>query len=553
VTDDKVPQDPITLTPQILYQTESITDAQNGSCKTIELVRKNQVLVQLTETAQAPATTNTELVYGKNTRLSKDKRTLLAIIDGYPKLSKKRSNKIAVLLVEVIPLVTLSKDKMEATLTLYPPVSGLPELDSTDLHQILIENKIHFGLSLEHLSSLLARCKKEKALLQNETVARGLLPLNGKDSFLRFAIEVGPLPGKLLGNGKIDFRERKMFVGVTKGQTIATHVPATQGTPGINVAGDEVSQAPGKDIPITVSDDAEYDKESGVIRAKHGGILSLVNENSIKVCAKQLIPGNIDYYTGNIESHDAVEIGGTILPDFKVSTNGDLLLGGNARSAIINCNGNLVIKGGIIGNKCRVKVKGDADLRFIEQGHLRAEGKVIIRKQAYYSKVMADKEILCEESSQIMAGILIGGRSLNLGNVGSPNAPPAMLIAGVAPERYLRYMKIREKLHDIEQERLLFLQRFGLQKKIPLRKSLEESIEALYQDMSKINLIPETSINRDGKGTEYLKEVSITVQKTVFSDTELQIGNITRTLKNDYTSVKFSLDPDQNNIIINNL
>jgi len=553
VTDDTPSLELMNLIPTILYQTEEITDAEGCSFQTIELVRKDQALVQLTEPVKIQPGHPTELVHGKNTRLSKDKNTLLANIDGYPQLSQRTSNDITVILVEIIPLVSISKDEMEATITLYPPVKGSLELNETLLFEILTANKVRFGLFPDHLNTLLARCKKEKTLLQKETVARGLLPLNGKDSFLRFAIEVGPLPGKLMGNGKIDFRERKMFVGVTKGQTIATRVPATKGSPGLNVAGNEVPQTPGKDIPITVSDDAEYDEKSGVIRASHGGILSLVNENSIKVCAKQLIPGNIDYHTGNIESHDAVEIGGTILPGFTVNTNGDLLLKGNARSCTVNCHGNLVIKGGIIGKKSRINVKGDADLRFIEQGKLRTEGKVIIRKQSYYSRIMADDDIHCEKSCKIMAGFLMSGASLNLGSVGSPNAPPAVLAAGVAPKRYLRYLTMRAKLRDIEQERLLFLQRFGLTKKIPLRKSLEESMEALHQDMGRLNLVPGTSSTGEGKGIEHLRGVTITVQGTVFSGTELQIGNITATLKYDATSVQFSLDLDQNSIIKNTL
>ena len=553
MTDNKPPLAQINLVPKILYQTEEITDAKNCSFQTIELVHKDQALVQLTEPVKTPPRNPTELIHGKNTRLSEDKNTLLANIDGYPQFSQKTSKNITVILVEIVPLVAISKDEMAATITLYPPVKGTLELNGTLLFEILTTNKIHFGLSPDHLNTLLARCKKENTLIQNEIVARGLLPLNGKDSFLRFAIEVGPLPGKLLGNGKIDFRERKMFVGVAKGQTIATRVPATKGTPGLNVVGNEVPQTPGKDIPVKVSDDAEYDEESGIIRASHGGILSLVNENSIKVCAKQLISGNIDYHTGNIESHDAVEIGGTILPGFTVNTNGDLLLKGNARSCTINCHGNLVIKGGVIGKKCRIRVKGDADIGFIEQGKLITEGKVIIRKQAYYSRIMADDEIHCEESCKIMAGFLMSGASLNLGSVGSPNAPPATLAAGVAPQRYLRYLTMRAKLRDIEQERLLFLQRFGLTKKIPLRKSLEESIEALYQDMGRLNLVPGTSSNREGKGIEYLRGITITVHGTVFSGTELQIGNITTTLKYDATSVQFSLDMDQNSITENTL
>lgn len=530
------------LVPKLLFHTEIITAGDKSYFETIELVRKNQPLVRLKPPGKDRPPRPTELVTGNHTTLSSDKNSLLAKIDGYPLLSIKTAKNIDLVMIDIVPLVTLSDDNMQASVRLYPPVSSCSELSSDLLFEILAANGVSFGCSLEHLNALLIRCKEEKTQFTNETVASGLLPIDGRDSFLRFAIEIGPLPGKLLGNGKIDFRERKMFVGVTEGQVIATRIPATEGTPGINVLGESIPQLPGRNLPVTVSDDAEFDEESGVIRATRGGILSLVNENSIKVCAKQLITGNIDYSTGNIESHDAVEIDGTILPGFKVSTHGDLLLSGNARSAIINCKGNLVIKGGIIGENCKVKVKGDADFGFIEQGRLRANGKVIIRKQAYYSRIMTDDEIHCAESCQIMSGVLMSAASLHVANVGSANAPPALLAAGVAPGRYLRYLEMRSQLRDLEQERLSFLQRFGLKQKISQRESLEEAIERLHQSMTSLNLIPGTSTSATGKDEEYLQGISITVQGTIFSGTELQIGNATTTLAKDLRAVRFSLD-----------
>jgi len=550
---EEIQNAPPHLSAEILFATQLVTDTQNTSFQTLELMRKDQPLVQLVPSKETTSANTTELIFGKNTRLSDDKRTLLADLDGYPILSQKTCEKVDVILVEIIPLVTISGDEMQALITLYPPISDCPELSGELLIEILADNRVRFGLSPQHLNSLLLRCREEQCLLKDEVVAQGLLPLDGKDSFLRFSIEVGPLPGKLMGNGKIDFRERKMFVGVTKGQKIATRIPATNGTPGINVSGDEILQTPGKNFPVNISDDAEYDEETGIIHASHGGILSMVNENSIKVCAKQVISGNIDYSTGNIESHDAVEIDGTILPGFKVSTHGDLLLNGNARSATIKCNGNLVVKGGILGDKCKVKVKGDADFSFMEQGRLRAEGKVIIRKQAYYTRIMADGEIHCEETCQIMSGVLMSGASLNLGNVGSPNAPAALLAAGVAPGRYLRYLNMRAKLRDIEQERLLFLQRFGLKKNLPQRESLEKSIDTLYQDMNKLNLIPGTSTANEESGVEYLRRISITVHGTVFSGTELQIGNVTKTLEHNLSAVRFVLDKYESSFIESNL
>lgn len=531
--------------PTILFRTESVTGVDDSSFQTVELIRKEQALVQLIDSSDTGSVNLTELIDGKNTRLSSDKTTLLATIDGYPVLSKETHKNVELIQVDIEPIVSITDDKMKATITLYPVVSSSPHLSSELLMEILTDNGVLFGPSPNDLETLLMRYREENGLLQEIPVAQGLFPLNGKDSFLRFSIEIGPLPGKLMGNGKMDFRERKMFVGVSKGEVIATKVPPTNGTPGINVCGEEIPQVPGKDLPVKVSNDAEYDEESRTVRATRGGILSLVGENSIMVCAKQIISGNIDYSTGNIESHDAVEINGTILPGFSVSTHGDLLLNGNVRAATIKCDASLVVKGGIIGEECRVAVKGDADLGFIERGRLRAKGKIIIRKQAYHARIMADGAIHAEESSQIMSGVLMSGDSLNLGNVGSPSSPRTLLAAGVAPGRYLRYLSMREKLREIEEQRLGFLQRFGLEKKISMRESLEESIEVLHRDMMQLNLIPGTSTLSENDGEEYLKGITITVHGTIFNGTEVQIGNTTKILEQDRSGICLSLDTNK--------
>ncbi len=542
-------QGPI-LEPEFLFLTETITGPENTSFQTMELVRNSQPLLRLvTSTAKKTSGKPLELVTGKHTLLSDDKLSIIAAIDGYPTVSRKSSKDIDLIMVTIIPLITLSEDRMEAVITLYPPPGDTPGPNPELIQEALDFHGVRFGVMSDQLQQLLEQLKEEKLPLKDKPIARGLLPMNGKDSFLRFNIEVGPLPGKLLGNGKIDFRERKMFVGVAEGQVIATRVPPTEGTPGLTVTGEEVPQLPGRDIPINVSDDAVYDEEQGVVIARRSGILSLVNDTSIKVCAKQLIPGNVDYSTGNIESQDAVEIKGTILPGFKVDTHGDLLLGGNVRSANIKCRGNLVIKGGILGKQCKVTVDGDADFSFMEQGRLRVKGKTILRKQAYYSSIMSDGQILGEKSSQVMAGFLMSGGSLVLGNVGSPNAPPALLAAGISPGRYLRYLRIRSRLREIEQERLLFLQRYGMKQNTKQRLSLEEAIETLYQDMCSLNLIPVNDDSSDEQKRDFLNTISITVVGTIFNGTEIQIGNATTTVRYDLRAVRFSLNPDNETFI----
>jgi len=542
------------LCPDILFRTGIISNdkEESPSFESAELVRKDQCLVNLVKKTTASPRKNT-LLEGPHTVLSADNTSLAATVDGYPFLSRQRGADTETLSVSLIPLLSIAEDKMEAAITLYPSVPGGHNLTGERLFEILRDNGIQVGLDSKYLQELVHRCDHEQAVLSAQTVARGILPLDGRDSFLRFDIEIGPFPGKILGNGKIDFRERKMFVGVKEGQVIATKIPATAGTPGINVLGAEIPQQAGKDIPVTVSEDAEYDEANGVIRALRSGILSLVNENSIKVCAKQIISGDIDFSTGNIESKDAVEISGSVLSGFEVHTLGDLLINGSVRSASIHCQGNLIIKEGIIGKDSKIQVRGDADFLFMELGHLRSGGRVIIRKQAYYSEIMADGDIHGHEDSQIMAGLLLSGGSISLGSVGSSNAPPTLLGAGIEPERYVRYIQLHSQLHTLEKELQLWLQRHGQQTKGPHRQALQESIRTMNYNLHKLNLAPGTSLDEPEIGLKYLRGISIIVHNTIFAGTHLQIGKACKTVEQDLKAIRFLLSNDGNTLIATDL
>ena len=57
-------------------------------------------------------------------------------------------------------------------------------------------------------------------------------------------------------------------------------------------------------------------------------------------------------------------------------------------------------------------VTGDIDVPFVEQASITAGGTVIIRKQAYYSRVFAGGDIHCQEGSKVMGGIIMAGRDI---------------------------------------------------------------------------------------------------------------------------------------------
>ena len=550
MTDSLPTSAPQPLCPEIHFRSRTITDkrGEEFSFATSELVRKGAPLVTLTE-ATPPPERAVCLQSGQHTVLGENNDCLLAAVDGYPFLSRHQGSEAETITISIIPLLSIADDEMEASITLYPPVPGCSELTAERLVQILRENGIEAGLDTQQLTELIRQCREEEIILSDKTIARGILPHHGKDSFLRFDIEVGPLPGKILGNGTIDFRERKMFVGIKKGEAIARKIGATAGTPGVDVLGKTIPQQVGRDIPVTISNDAEYDESSGIIRALRSGILSMVNENSINVCAKQVISGDIDFSTGNIESKDAVEISGSLLPGFEVRTQGDLLIGGSVRSAFIHCRGNLVIKEGIIGDHGEIQVRGDADFNFIEQGRIKCSGRVIIRKQCYYSYILADGDIHCHEESKVMSGMLLSSGSISLGSVGSSNASPATISAGVEPERYLQLLKVRSRLREKEKALQLWLQHHGQQATDSHRQTLEEAISSLGKELHDISLPPDSDSATPDATISYLRGISIIVHRRIFAGTILQIGNATKTLSQDLESVRFLLNSAGNSII----
>lgn len=175
-------------------------------------------------------------------------------------MESKQSNRLLSVQVNMIPMVHVSTDKMQALLTLYPPLSDKPALQQEGLETILREEGINFGIDQAILTENVKKLATLKSPLNSIPIARGMLPIDGKDAYLRLELEIGPIPGKILRDGTIDFRERKIFTGVDENQVIAVRVPETIGTPGINVFGESIPQQPGKDItvksPVTATSSA---------------------------------------------------------------------------------------------------------------------------------------------------------------------------------------------------------------------------------------------------------------------------------------------------------
>ena len=538
---------------------QTIQGELSSEVQTAEIVLKDQILVSrsLSDTSESDGAGNfkiIELLAGENCALSEDGNALIALISGYPFLEKSQNDRSLSVKVNIIPLIHVSTDNMEATLTLYPALTNQPPLQHEQLQLILQKEGINFGIDQDILSESIAKHATLNTPLNSIPIARGMLPIDGKDAYLRFEVEIGPIPGKILQDGTIDFRERKIFTGVNENQIIAVRVPETIGTPGKNVLGETISQQPGKDISIKISGDAEYCPETCRVTATRSGVLSTINDTEILVSAKQTIPGDVDLSVGNIESKDCVDIKGNVHPGFSVKTKGDLQIGGNIESAAVVSKGNVVVKGGLLGESSRLETQGDVDINFIERAEAIAGGGIIIRRGAYYSKISGDGNILCNPGSKIIGCVICCAGNFTGGDVGSHQGKPATIAAGVNEKRYNKYEKLRQQISELE-KKLEILSEREETKSIDneIFRQYECELQRLQASFRKLNLIPQTPVESRMEPIFSHCKARITIHGTVAIGTILRIGNLTRTIEDESSAVEFYVDYDLEQISVRKL
>lgn len=532
------------------FQSQTISTSEGNVSTEIvvsELVRQSQILLSV-----APDDTNAtiELVAGNNCFLSDNSLSIIADVSGYPILSTNTRRNETAVEVELTPAIKIAEDKMLASLTLYPHIAGTPEVSLDDILAICHELEINCGIDELIIRETIEQIKQLEHPKVNIPIARGLLPVNGKDAHLRFEVEIGPLPGKILQDGSIDWRERKMFVGIDKNEIIATKIPLTQGTPGTDIHSLPILQKSGNDIKVKVAGDVQYNEESKQIRATCSGVLSIVNETDVKVSAKQTIDGDVDFSVGNIESNDGLEIRGNVKPGFTIHCKGDLSIGGNIQNAIIHARGNSKIASGLMGEDSRLISDGDLEISFVERGYIASGGNVIISKGAYYAQVNSKKMILCHSDSKVVGGTFCSGHDFIGGIIGSDNATPTILAAGVDPERFQQRGKLRASIKDQEDELDGLIQMNGQEyTKTAVYQKKEAALQKRMSNYKKLNMILDSPLYSRHDPTCNYCSATISVQGQIFSGTKIRIGNVSTTITEDASSIRFHIDKKTDHIV----
>ncbi len=561
------------LEPNLLFIEEKICVGSEDRPEEIiisELVRKNQPILSWPnrKSSSLKEIKKRSVHNGRNTHFSENGETLIASTIGYPRVDKIKHENSAetILLVSIDPLVRISDDTMQAILSLHPSTkNGFAPREET-LSELLIEADLHYGIDNSARQKALDILKENCSDFHDIAIATGQMPQAGIDEYLQFAFEIGPIAGMLLKDGTIDFRERKIMLPVSKDELLATRIQAVPGVSGINVKGEEIEPDGGKEIEIKIHNDTSYSETTGEIRATKDGVLTIIRDSQIRVCSRQIIAGDINYETGNVTSNNCITINGSVQPGFKVQAGGDIEVLKELMSASLSSESNIIIKGGITGKNTSIQADGDADILFIEHGKITTGGNIVIRKQSYYSDLAAGGNIRYQPGSKLIGGRITAGHNVSVANVGSENSTPCHLAAGVDFERLEYYQQLKEQRSIQQAELIQWMQRQGANAKSRKIRKMEKALDEIKMKLLKLNLIPgtlkysrvgalkdrlegDTNSETSEKYNLDISKIHIDVEGTMYSGTELRIGNQEMTLKQTISNRRIKLNKKQKRLI----
>ncbi|MDH7576734.1 MAG: FapA family protein [Bacillota bacterium] len=345
-------------------------------------------------------------------------------------------------------IVKVSKDEMEAFVTIFPPINGSP-VTSRMVYEALEKAGVVYGIDQASVEEALKAANANEPVL----VARGKPAEDGRDAqfVYYFPVEGTRLKPAELENGRVDYYNLNLIYNVEIGQVLATKTPATQGESGSTVTGKPLLPRPGRDCQLRAGKNTELmDEGSTLIASARGHVV--VQGNKIHVLPVYEIAGNVDFSTGNIDFVGSVQVRGSIKFGFTVRAEGDVEVRETIEGGSIIAGGNVIVKEGIRGlGKGRIVAKGNIYAKFLENAHVQAGQDVVVGEAIMHSHVNAGGKILVNgRKGLLVGGICRAGEDIEAKIIGSKLATTTELEVGVNPELRIALNQILTERTGIE-------------------------------------------------------------------------------------------------------
>jgi uncharacterized protein (DUF342 family) len=446
--------------------------------------------------------------------------------------------------------VEILDKKMTAFLFVNEPLAGqLSTVSVNDLYHALDKAGVKYGIRNEVVNDIV----NTKRWMEKILVAVGTEATPGVDAKLEyyFATEKSLKP-QIAENGRVDYKEISVVSSVEKDALLIKKTAPTLGIKGVDVIGNAVAAINGKDIILTLGQGVYKDKvDNLLIKASVDGVVFFNPRNfNLEVQQLYIIPGSVNYSTGNVHVKSSVEVRGDVEPGFSISTPYNVEIKGVVEVASISCEGTLKVKDGITGDGSNImKIGGDLHSGYINNQVIKCGGSV------YAATEIRNSVIECEDEIMIMKpnGIIIGGKITAPTKVTSPvigniYSIPTEIQVGIFPRHREKYLAKKKELALVQK------QFDDLREKISLvmQKSYNDTdapILAMYNKQWKECEAKLEKAKKEARETEEayfnFSDPGVYVTKSVYPGVVIKIRNIGFEVKEELSHVMFKLVKDE--------
>jgi len=346
----------------------------------------------------------------------------------------------------------VQKNGMEAIIEAHPPIRG-NHVTYEQIMRLLQQNGIVYGIKEDAIREV----EEDRRYKEVIVVAEGKKPEKGKDAQIIPLFDTSQtVKIEKDDTGRADLKNLNLIVNVEKGDTLAQKIFATDGINGITVKGVEIIPDPGKDKKFPAGKNTEATEDDEFLISTMDGQLTEVN-GIISVLPLYEVAGNVDYSVGNVEFNGTVHINGRVVEGFSVKAKGDIIVEEIVEDAILECEGNVTVKKGIIGKedgKGYIKAKGNVMANFIQNFKVETEGSVEALEHIMHSEVDAKYMVKClRGKGKIIGGNIAAGKEIAAKYVGSEYGTTTGLNAGVSPECIKQNKLVEKEIGKLAKEK----------------------------------------------------------------------------------------------------
>ncbi len=380
----------------------------------------------------------------------------------------------------------------------------------------------------------------------NVVCARGTAACNGEDAQLKYHIDPDSQGRPVeMEDGRVDFKEINSFLCVQEGQLLVEKVPATPGTPGMDVFGSPIPPRAGRDRRLPVGKNV-VNVDDWRLYAAIDGHLNIFLDKRINVIPIIVIDGDVDYATGNIEFKGSVIVRGSVQPDFVVKAGCNLEVYGTISGGMVEAT-NIIIRKGIQGmNRSIIKARERLVANFIENATVYADQDVIVNDAILNSSVFAGMRVMVEgRRGLVRGGRISAGEVIRASTVGNQSGVNTELEVSVNPflkEELLSLRKEIKKSEALYEELKLSVSYIRSQGADQLSREKRERYQKHEADYHALTERLEEMRQRAAGIEELLNTLKpgrIRISGFIYPGTKVALGSLTKVLSQPLQFISF--------------